>query len=365
MPVILKHPDAQIRIDDISNDKRRIKVNISNKSIFAPIKSCETKYPVHLIRQILNVKGPAYLCDEILREEKPEYVQMYLEKSILSYVDKREFENKRILDFGCGSGASSVILSKMFPNTKIIGIELDKNFISIARSRAKFYDLSNLRLILSLSGAQLPKNIGKFDFVVLSAVYEHLLPEERINILPQIWSIINSDGILFINQTPYRFSPLENHTTGLPFINYLPDKIALIFAQRFSKRVKHSESWRTILRRGVRGGTEREIMRILRKTHHYKPVLLKPDRNGLKDRVDLWYEISNSRRPLKIKKLLKLSCKMINYVFGAAVVPVLSLAIKKQPKMKKTEGSPHTEVYGFASSVFKPLTSGSSVHLSA
>ena len=69
MPVILKHPDAQIRIDDISNDKRRIKVNISNKSIFAPIKSCETKYPVHLIRQILNVKGPAYLCDEILRED--------------------------------------------------------------------------------------------------------------------------------------------------------------------------------------------------------------------------------------------------------------------------------------------------------
>ena len=57
---------------------------------------------------------------------------------------------------------------------------------------------------------------------------------------------------------------VEGHTTGLPFINYLPDNLAYFIARRFSKRVENNESWVMLLRKGIRGGTEREIMKILR-----------------------------------------------------------------------------------------------------
>jgi hypothetical protein len=69
---------------------------------------------------------------------------------------------------------------------------------------------------------------------------------------------------MFLNQTPHRYYPLEYHTTGLPFLNHLPSPLAFRAAKRFSKRVAPNTSWVELLRDGVRGGTEREILNDLK-----------------------------------------------------------------------------------------------------
>jgi hypothetical protein len=99
--------------------------------------------------------------------------------------------------------------------------------------------------------------------VVLSAVWEHLLPSERPEVLKQIWSLLRPGGFFFLNQTPHRFTPVETHTTGLPLINYLPDRLALSFARKFSKRVDRHETWDALLRKGIRRGTENEVAGII------------------------------------------------------------------------------------------------------
>src|SRR5262249_32482386 len=117
---------------------------------------------------------------------------------------------------------------------------------------------------------------------VLSAVYEHLLPDERRILLPRIWSRLKPGGVLFINQTPHRYSPVEMHSTGLPLINYLPDGLAYRITKRFSKRIKGDEDWPALLRGGIRGATIGEILRALGDD----AALLEP-RAG--DHIDLWY----------------------------------------------------------------------------
>jgi hypothetical protein len=62
-------------------------------------------------------------------------------------------------------------------------------------------------------------------------------------VLEQIWAVLNPGGIFFLNQTPFRFFPREAHTTGLPGLNYLPDRPALRAARRFSKRVSPDQSF--------------------------------------------------------------------------------------------------------------------------
>ena len=101
------------------------------------------------------MKGPAYLCDEILRDESPDYVQKSLKYDLLSYFDEEGFKNKRLLDFGCGSGASTMILARMFPNTEIVGIELEETLLSIAKMRANHYGYKNIELIISPNPNQL------------------------------------------------------------------------------------------------------------------------------------------------------------------------------------------------------------------
>jgi len=328
MTIKLEHPDGLIAIEEIGSNTRSVIVEPANSDIFISKNQCETTYSIELIESILAIKGPGYLVDEILRDEDPNYVQKSIHYDVLSYISEQELDGTRILDFGCGAGASTMILARMLPNAKIVGVELDQNLLDVANLRKDFYGFGHLEILLSPDGTKLPDQIGDFDYVLMSGVFEHLLPRERKILLPKLWGHLKLDGTLFISQLPNRYFPLEMHTTRLPLINYMPDKMALSYACRFSKKVKNHENWEGLLRRGIRGGTDREILAILEPLSH-KPVLLKPICNGIKDRIDLWYKVTASTRSSLVKKIELIFIRIIKLLSGRTFVPLISIAIKK------------------------------------
>jgi hypothetical protein len=98
--------------------------------------------------------------------------------------------------------------------------------LAFANALVRHHRLSNVRFLASPCPTALPEDLPNFDFITLSAVYEHLLPHEREEVMPRIWAALSPGGVIFINQTPHRYFPIELHSTGLPFINYLPDRLA-------------------------------------------------------------------------------------------------------------------------------------------
>lgn len=298
-----------------------------NQEMFIPIRTCQTDYSVELIKLILDVKGLDYLCDEICRESDSNYVQKDLQDDLKGYFLNENFANKRILDFGCGSGASSIILSRLYPQAQIVGVELEENHLKIAQARLQHFNYSNVEFHQSPSGNELPANIGKFDLVILSAVYEHLLPKERKSALPLIWSVIKPNGYLFLNMTPHRWFPIEHHTTNLLFLNYLPSKLALMYARKFSNRIDKTEPWEVMLRRGIRGATEFEVLSNL-KNNLNKAILLTP--KLYEDRIDLWFSQLNKERHLIAKKIIRQTLKIVKIISGQTLTPNLSLVIQKQ-----------------------------------
>ncbi len=327
--VVLDHPDGRVVVEDVGRGRKRVSVELFEPSTFMPSSSAETDYSIELIEQILAFRGPARLCYSILRAEDPSHLAEPLRLYILGYLDEREFEGKRLLDFGCGSGASTVALASLFPRTEIIAVDLVEGNIPVARARARHYGVSNATFLVSPGPTDLPAQIGVFDFIFFSAVYEHLLPEERRALMPKLWRSLRSDGVLFLNQTPHRYYPLEYHTTGLPLLNYLPSSLAFWLSRRFSKRVAMSSSWDELLRGGVRGGTEREILKDLRAAGEGIPQLLEVNRLGFSDSVDVWYSLSMARRPLKIKAVMRVVFKATSRVTRSTFMPDLNLAIKK------------------------------------
>ena len=107
MRTTLEHPDGRVELSAGEDGRTRIRVPAGDRAAFVAERNCETAYPRELIEFILRVKGPSHLCDEILRDEAPDYVQAILELGTLSYLPAEWFADKRILDFGCGSGAST------------------------------------------------------------------------------------------------------------------------------------------------------------------------------------------------------------------------------------------------------------------
>ena len=318
---------AIIFIEDITDGKRKVTVNPTDKDFIVSRVSFETRYSTELIKKILQVKGADYLCDELAREEDPDYVQRYLDLDLKAYFPNECFAGKRILDFGSGSGASTMILARLFPEAEIVGVELVENLQSIAKCRLKHYNYKNVSFRLSPSGSELPANVGRFDLVILSAVYEHLLPNERITVIPMIWKHVKENAYLFLNMTPHRYYPIEHHTTNLPLLNFLPDSAAYYVAGKFSKRLNSSESWETYLRQGIRGATENEILATLKRNSFAK--LLEPQKEGIKDRIDLWYSQLNQERMLPVKIMLRLILKALRMGTGVVLVPNLSLVFQK------------------------------------
>jgi 2-polyprenyl-3-methyl-5-hydroxy-6-metoxy-1,4-benzoquinol methylase len=334
MSVSLDHPEGSVRIDNLACNKNHVSIYPADPSLYVLRQSCETSYPTTLIQEILQAKGLGALCDEILRDEDPLYVETALKYGMLGYLDADSFKGKRLLDFGCGAGSSTMVLARLFPETQIVGVELEEGFLSVARLRAEHYRLSNVRFLLSPSPDHLPSGLESFDFISFSAVFEHLLPNERRTILPQIWSLLKPGGVLFLNQTPHRFFPIEYHTTGLPLLNYLPDRLAFAVAVRFSKQVRRGDRWETLLRRGIRGATESEVLRILQSDLHNQPILLEPNGLGIHDKLDLWYAASSDNRLPTVKKIVKIIYRIVNFVSRRNFAPGLNMAIQKSGGLK-------------------------------
>ena len=297
----LPHRDGSVDIEEMGGGRRRVNARASDSSIFVPVSSCETAYPVPLIEAILAVKSPAFLCDEILREEDPRYVERNIRFEVLSYAAVGEFAGKRLLDFGCGAGASSAVLARLLPGAEIVGVDIDEGLVRAARLRAEHYRLERAAFFVSSDPMTVPREAGEFDHILLSAVYEHLLPAERAALLPALWIRLRAGGVLFVNQTPYRYSPVESHSTHLPLLNYLPAPAAFRYARLLSRRVRGTDRWEDLLRKGIRGGSPGEILGILRRAGG-APALL-----------------GASAAAMRL-------CRRLT---GATVTPSLSLAIRK------------------------------------
>ncbi len=324
-------PDGSVRVTPLPSGRNRIVVEQKGASQPIKIAAWETAYNLELIKLILEAKGPAFLCDEIARDESPQYAGAALKWALLGYVGHEEFDGTRILDFGCGSGASTTMLARMFPTATVVGVDIEADLLAIARARAQFYGLTNVEFVLSEAGNALPAGLGRFDHVVLCAVYEHLLPNERAAVLPMLWEALRPAGVLFLRETPHRYFPIETHTTGgLPLINYLPDRAALWATRRFSRYWSNDVTWAQLLRGGIRGGTIREIKQLLR----LRPGvarLLEPSHIDIDDRIDLWYCTTEKSKHGGSKDRMYVLLKAMKRITGVQFPPYLELAFRKEP----------------------------------
>lgn len=328
--LIYEDDSAYVFVEE--NDLSQYQVIVKYKDRINSENKFTTSYPKSLVAKIAKVKKPAWLENEISREESDDYVQPVIKNSILSYLKPENFLNKLILDFGSGSGSSSIILSKLFPDSKIIGVEMIDDFIDIAEERIEYLGIKNVKFIKSESPEYLPKGIKSPDFIVMCGVYEHLLPKEREGIFLDIWKLLKPGGVLFLIETPYSLYPIEFHTTqGLPLINFLPDSIAYHYAKKFSKANLKNNSWQRMLRDGIRGGRPGCIKNQLNSTGE-KALTLKPLKNIAKDNLEIWYNIYKIRGRQKLVKIMYYFGKSVKMLTGITMTHYIYLAFQKETK---------------------------------
>lgn len=283
----LEFTDGVLVLTPLADGRRRAEVRLHDAQRYCATPVCETRYSDELLMAVVRTKGLAWMGDEILRDEEPSRVERTLRNALFRYVPEDALDGRRVLDFGSGSGASTMILSRLFPSAELVGVELDPALLRLAEARLRFYRSHRVRFELATQADALSPTLGTFDAIILNAVYEHMRPDERRALLPILWSALNPGGLLLLCETPYRWAAFDYHTTGLPFVNFLPDALCRWVACRFSVRVGRRETWPDLLRMGIRGGDPGEVVRFLREAGA-EPEVLTPSRLGYHSAIDTW-----------------------------------------------------------------------------
>lgn len=157
------------------------------------------------------------------------------------------FDKKSVLDFGCGFGGMyDYMLSKNISGFKYTGIDINENFINIAKNTHH-----NENANFSVANLLTDKLEGEFDFILSSGVFNHQLENnkkfiescfEKFNEYARLGFAINflSDKVAFKYDYTYHSNPLDilelayKYTNNVVLRNdYMPFEFT-IFVNKFS-----------------------------------------------------------------------------------------------------------------------------------
>ena len=210
-----------------------------------------------------------------------ESVDNYHERLVVRFLKNFiSLENKRILDFGCGTGICTFAMASEGAN--LTGIDISEGRIQIAKSHYRSsYSQCNIVFMSIEDTTHLPFSDNTFDIVLCNAVFEHILPVQRFSHFSEIARVTKQGGHVVISGTPNRFFPKDSHTSKLWLVPWMPlwlvkpyvilrngaikstDPLARSDISWLRKLTKiPNEEW---LRRGIRGVSILDILRWSRK----------------------------------------------------------------------------------------------------
>ena len=139
---------------------------------------------------------------------------------------------KTVLDYGVGNGAAAAAFAPR--SGRYIGIDIDAERIDEGR---RFFAESGLAPELLAAPpdrilAEVAAFGGEVDIFLCYAVLEHMSVDERLAILELARDVVRPDGFIVVVETPNRLTPWDHHTSQLPFLNQLPEELAMRYAHR-------------------------------------------------------------------------------------------------------------------------------------
>jgi len=118
-----------------------------------------------------------------------------------------------LLDFGCGSGAQTLLFAPQFART--IAVDIDEAYVAECARRVAQAGLADRVRCVAYDGDALPLESQTVDFAVSFEVLEHVDDEARA--LAELHRVLKPGGTLAIS-VPNRWWVFETHGAALPIL---------------------------------------------------------------------------------------------------------------------------------------------------
>jgi S-adenosylmethionine-dependent methyltransferase len=188
-----------------------------------------------LVQKLFADKPNDYVYTEAGKLDLHEHLQGRLERDrrlVIPWLcDARPLDGARVLEIGCGTGASTVPLAEQ--GAAVTGLDVDADAIAVARDRLQVYGLE--AELIACNAADVAHRLGDepFDLVIFYASLDHMTHAERMAAMRGTWEMLPAGGLWCVTKSHNRLWYEDTLASELPFYLWLPDELAFEYA-RFS-----------------------------------------------------------------------------------------------------------------------------------
>lgn len=143
------------------------------------------------------------------------------EKSPRKVVFESIDEQDKILDLCTGTATSAINIAKAKTNIKIVGVDLSKDMLKVAKDKVKRAGIRNIKLY-QMDATQLKFKSNSFDKVLLSLILHELDEELADKIIMEAKRVLKDNGKIIITE----WEPSEQLSKKILFapLHYLEPK---------------------------------------------------------------------------------------------------------------------------------------------
>lgn len=194
-----------------------------------------TAYSARVIRMLIERKGiertPPYLTYKETRG--PHFLG-----PLFHHLRMRRARRLSVLEVGCSFGHMTEYVAEQPEVAAVTTFDTDPPFVALTRAKVEELGLAKVHEVALLGNREtcrLPWADGAFDLVLAVGVVEHLPIRNRRAQVDEYYRVLAPGGHIAILDTPNRWFPLETHSVGLPFVQWLPPRLAYRYARAFRR----------------------------------------------------------------------------------------------------------------------------------
>ncbi|MBD3227267.1 MAG: methyltransferase domain-containing protein [Candidatus Lokiarchaeota archaeon] len=140
-----------------------------------------------------------------------------------------------ILDFGCGEGVYTILISKIIgPESRIYALDYDEDSLEELSDKLSSKHIKNVEIIKTDQKIQVPLPNNSIDIVILYDVYHLLNSNERDKLLQESFRVLRRNGFI-----SYHATHIGSYDINLERVGARMNKFGFRLGEKYQKPMFH------------------------------------------------------------------------------------------------------------------------------